>query len=278
MKRYAPLLVLVLVFSMLALAGCGSSGPATTGSGSTGTVAAVKLPPQVQAIKDSGTLRVGVKADVPNFGLQDAATGEFKGMEIDLAKAIAKRIGIPEDKVKFEAVTAKTRGPMLDNGQIDLVLATFTIKPERKLQWNFSEPYYQDEVGLLVKKSSGITGLAGLNGKTIGVAQGATSRDAVQTEADKAGIKVKFLEFATYPEINAALESGRVDAFSVDKSILSGYVTENSVILPDGFSPQDYGIASKKGTDELTKFINDMLTEMGTNGEKAALLKKWGLN
>jgi putative glutamine transport system substrate-binding protein len=276
MKRYASLLALVLVFSVLALAGCSTPAPANTTEKP--AEPAVKLPAQVQAIKDAGTLRVGVKADVPNFGLMDAATGEFKGMEIDLAKAIAKRIGLAEDKVKFEAVTAKTRGPLLDNGQIDLVIATFTIKPERKEQWNFSEPYYQDEVGLLVKKSSGITALAGLNGKTIGVAQGATSRDAVQVEADKAGIKVKYLEFATYPEINAALESGRVDAFSVDKSILSGYVTEGSVILPDGFSPQDYGIASKKGTDELTKFINDMLTEMDKNGEKAALLKKWGLN
>ncbi|MDO8915334.1 MAG: MetQ/NlpA family ABC transporter substrate-binding protein [Coriobacteriia bacterium] len=274
MKRYASLLALVLVFSMVVLAGCGTTPPAAEKPAEP----EVKLPAQVQAIKDAGTLRVGVKADVPNFGLMDAATGEFKGMEIDLAKAIAKRIGLAEDKVKFEAVTAKTRGPLLDNGQIDLVIATFTIKPERKEQWNFSEPYYQDEVGLLVKKSSGITALAGLNGKTIGVAQGATSRDAVQVEADKAGIKVKFLEFATYPEINAALESGRVDAFSVDKSILSGYVTEGSVILPDGFSPQDYGIASKKGTDELTKYINDMLTEMDSNGEKATLLKKWGLN
>jgi len=275
MKRYAPLLALVLVFSMVALAGCGTPAPANTDKPEE---PAVKLPAQVQAIKDSGQLRVGVKADVPNFGLQDAATGEFKGMEIDLAKAIAKRIGLSEDKVKFEAVTAKTRGPLLDNGQLDLVIATFTIKPERKEQWNFSEPYYQDEVGLLVKKSSGIAKLADLNGKTIGVAQGATSRDAVQAEADKAGIKVSFLEFATYPEINAALESGRVDAFSVDKSILSGYVTEGSVILPEGFSPQDYGIASKKGTDELTKFINDMLAEMDSNGEKAALLKKWGLD
>jgi aspartate/glutamate/glutamine transport system substrate-binding protein len=276
MKKYALLLALVLVFSMLALAGCGSSGPVATAP--TGTDTAAKLPAQVQAIKDSGTLRVGVKADVPNFGLQDAATGEFKGMEIDMAKAIAKRMGLSEDKVKFSAVTAKTRGPMLDNGQIDLVLATFTIKPERKEQWNFTEPYYQDKVGLLVKKSSGITGLAGLGGKTIGVAQGATSRDAVQAEADKAGIKVKFLEFATYPEINAALESGRVDAFSVDKSILSGYVTDSSVILPDGFSPQDYGIASKKGSDELTTYINEMLAEMKTNGQMTALFKKWNLS
>jgi putative glutamine transport system substrate-binding protein len=63
----------------------------------------------------------------------------------------------------------------------------------------------------------------------------------------------------------------------VDKSILSGYVTESSEILPDGFSPQDYGIASKKGSDDLTKFVNDMLDEMDSNGEKAALLKKWNL-
>ena len=236
------------------------------------------LPPGVQAIKDAGKLRVGVKADVPNFGLQDAATGEFEGMEIDLAYALAERIGLTKDDVEFEAVTAKTRGPLLDNGQLDVVIATFTIKPERLEQWNFTNPYYQDEVGLLVKKSSGIEGLADLDGKTIGVAQGATSRDAVQAEADALGIKVNFLEFATYPEINAALESGRVDAFSVDKSILSGYVTDDSVILPDGFSPQDYGIASKLGTDDLRDFINEMLAEMESNGEMAALLEKWGLN
>lgn len=268
-------LVLVLVLAAATLVGCGAEEPAAT---ETETESAEALPAGVQEIKDKGVLRVGVKADVPNFGLQDAATGEFEGMEIDLAKALAERIGIPEDKVEFEAVTAKTRGPLLDNGQIDVVIATFTIKPERLEQWNFSNPYYQDEVGLLVKKSSGIAALADLDGKKIGVAQGATTRDAVQAEADKAGIKVEFLEFATYPEINAALESGRVDAFSVDKSILTGYVTEDSVILPDGFSPQDYGIASKLGTDDLTTFINDMLTEMDANGEKTALLEKWNLN
>lgn len=268
-------LVLVLVLAAATLVGCGAEEPAAT---ETETESAEALPAGVQEIKDKGVLRVGVKADVPNFGLQDAATGEFEGMEIDLAKALAKRIGIAEDKVEFEAVTAKTRGPLLDNGQIDVVIATFTIKPERLEQWNFSNPYYQDEVGLLVKKSSGIAALADLDGKKIGVAQGATTRDAVQAEADKAGIKVEFLEFATYPEINAALESGRVDAFSVDKSILTGYVTEDSVILPDGFSPQDYGIASKLGTDDLTTFINDMLTEMDANGEKTALLEKWNLN
>jgi len=274
-KSLLLLLSLVLVVSAFALTGCGSEEPAEPTD--PGTPAA-ELPAGVQTIKDSGQLRVGVKADVPNFGLLDAATNKYEGMEIDLAYALAERMGLTKDDVKFEAVTAKTRGPLLDNGQLDVVIATFTIKPERLEQWNFSQPYYQDEVGLLVKKSSGISGLAGLNGKVVGVAQGATSRDAVQAEADKAGIKVSFLEFATYPEINAALESGRVDAFSVDKSILSGYVTDDSVILPDGFSPQDYGAAMKKGNDDLTTFFNEMLDEMESNGDMAALLEKWNLN
>jgi len=281
MKKRVLLLSLALglAFGTFGLAGCGTSSTAPTGGGeSTETASGDALPAGVQAIKDAGELRVGVKADVPNFGLQNAATGEFEGMEIDLAYELAERIGLTADDVKFEAVTAKTRGPLLDNGQLDVVIATFTIKPERLEQWNFSEPYYQDPVGLLVKKSSGIEGLEDLDGKTVGVAQGATSRDAVQVEADKLGITVSFLEFATYPEINAALESGRVDAFSVDKSILSGYVTDDSVILPDGFSPQDYGIASKLGTDELRDFMNDMLADMEASGEMDVLLEKWGLN
>ena len=277
-KSVVLLLVLALAFGAFGLVGCGSDDTEPEATETETEEPAVELPAGVQAIADTGKLRVGVKADVPNFGLQDAATGEFSGLEIDLAYALAERMGLDKDAVTFEAVTAKTRGPLLDNGQIDVVIATFTIKPERLEQWNFSDPYYQDEVGLLVKKDSGITGLAGLDGKTVGVAQGATSKDAVQAEADKAGITVKFLEFATYPEINAALESGRVDAFSVDKSILSGYVTDDSVILPDGFSPQDYGVASKLGTDELRDFINEMLAEMESNGEMAALLEKWSLD
>ncbi|MDY0088593.1 MAG: transporter substrate-binding domain-containing protein, partial [Coriobacteriia bacterium] len=207
MKRSVLLLLLVFVLALgtMSLAGCGGTEEPAEEPGT--EEPAAELPADVQAIKDSGTLRVGVKSDVPNFGLQDAATGEFEGMEIDLAYALAERIGLTRDDVKLEPVTAKTRGPLLDNGQLDVVIATFTIKPERLEQWNFSNPYYQDEIGLLVKKSSGISGLKDLDGKSIGVAQGATTRDAVQVEADAAGIKVNFLEFATYPEINAALES-----------------------------------------------------------------------
>lgn len=270
MKKKVLLLAVacVLAFGAFALAGC-SGSKAETKKASTG----------VQAIKDAGVLKVGVKVDVPGFGYKDPKTNKIDGFEVDLARAIAKNILGDENKIKLEPVTAKTRGPLLDNGQLDLVIATFTIKPERLEQWNFSKSYYTDQVGLLVKKSSGIKGLADLDGKTIGVAQGATTKDAIEQEIKDKGlnIKPKFSEFATYPEINAALESGRVDAFSVDKSILLGYVNAEKEILSEGFAPQEYGIAAKKGNDDLTKTVDGVLADLKSSGEMDKLLQKWNL-
>ncbi|MBK5211051.1 MAG: transporter substrate-binding domain-containing protein [Coriobacteriia bacterium] len=274
MKKKMLVLVIAfaLVLSVTALVGCGTEEAATTGS--TGVSS------DIQKIKDAGVLKVGVKVDVPNFGYKDPKTNKIDGFEIDLARQLAKRILGDESKIQLEPVTAKTRGPLLDNGQLDVVIATFTIKPDRLLQWNFSDGYYTDEVGILVKKNSGIAGLKDLNGKKVGVAQGATTKDAIEAEiaTQKLSIKPNYLEFASYPEINAALESGRIDAFSVDKSILTGYLSSDKVILAEGFAPQEYGIATKKGNDGITEECNTMLKEMTANGEMATLLKKWNLN
>ncbi len=234
--------------------------------------------PDIKAIKERGVLKVGVKVDVPKFGYRDPKTQKIDGFEVDIARAIAKKILGNKNKIDLQAVNAKTRGPLLDNGEVDLVIATFTITDERKKSYNFSDPYFVDGVGLLVKKASKMKSLKDLNGKKIGVAQSATSKAAVQAEADKLGIKVEFLEFATYPEIKAALDSGRVDCFSVDGSILNGYVDKSNVILPDRFSPQNYGVASKKGNDGLAQLVNETVNEMKTNGQIDKLIKKWKLN
>lgn len=274
MKKKGLLLLVVfaLLLSALALVGCGG-GDTKTGDANGDS------PADIQAIKDAGTLRVGVKPDVPNFGYKNPDTNEFEGFEIDLSKRIAKEILGDENAIAFEPVTAKTRGPLLDNGQIDLVIATFTIKPDRLEQWNFTDPYFTDEVGILVKNASGIATLEDLAGKKVGVAQGATTKDALQALATERGIEgIEYLEFATYPELNAALESNRIDAFSVDKSILTGYLTDDKVILEEGFSPQDYGIAAKKGNDGLTELVQGVLDDMKASGEMDDLLAKWGLN
>ena len=85
-----------------------------------------------------GTFRVGVKQDVYGFGYYDEATGEFSGMEIELGEKLAEALGY--DEVEYTAVTAATRGQMLDNDELDCVIATFTIKPERKESWDFCTP------------------------------------------------------------------------------------------------------------------------------------------
>jgi putative glutamine transport system substrate-binding protein len=231
--------------------------------------------PDIKAIKDRGVLKVGVKVDVPKFGYRDPKTEKIDGFEVDLARSIAKVILGDAKKINLQGVTAKTRGPLLDNGEIDLVIATFTITEERKLSYNFSDPYFVDGIGLMVKKKAKFKSLKDLNGKQIGVAQSSTTKTAIQTEADKLGIKVQFSEFATYPEIKAALDSGRVDCFSVDTAILFGYMDKTTILLPDRFSPQSYGIASKKGNDALAALVSDVINDMKKSGKLDKLIKKW---
>lgn len=269
MKRFSAFLVCMVMVMGLLAAGCGSSAPAQAPK--------ADAAPDIKAIKDRGVLKVGVKVDVPKFGFKDPQTNKIDGMEIDLARAIAKKILGDAGKVDAQGVTAKTRGPLLDNGEVDLVIATFTITEERKQSYNFSQPYFKDGVALMVKKSSGMQSVKDMNGKKIGVAQSATSRKALQEEADKAGVKVQFLEFGTYPEIKTALDSGRVDVFSVDGSILAGYLDDSTVILSERFSPQEYGVASKKTNTALAIAVDEVIADMKKSGELDKLIQKWGI-
>ena len=164
---------------------------------------------------------------------------------------------------------------LLDNGSIDAVIATFTITLERKRTYNFSQPYYKDAVGLLVLKEKGYTSIADMKNATIGVAQAATSKKAIDAAAKKLGVNVKFNEFPDYPSIKAALDAKRVDAFGVDKSILLGYVDDKSEILPDSFEPQEYGIVSPKKDKEFATFIDKFVQD--NKAQIDDLAKKWGL-
>ena len=270
-KIYTLALTFVIGFSLLLAAGCGSSSASSTPSSGSGEA------PDIKNAKDRGVLKIGVKVDVPKFGFKDPNTGKVDGMEIDLARAIARKVLGDETKIDVQPVTAKTRGPLLDNGEVDFVIATFTITDERKKSYNFSDPYFEDGVALMVKKDSGINDLAGLNGKKIGVAQSATSKKALVDEIQKQNLKIDLPEFGTYPEIKAALDSGRIDCFSVDGAILAGYLDDSTVILPARYSPQLYGVAAKKGNEGLSKAANDTIAEMKASGEMDKLLVKWGL-
>jgi putative glutamine transport system substrate-binding protein len=245
--------------------------------GLSATVCAAADASEIQKIKDRGVLKVGVKVDVPKFGYKDPKSGVTEGLDIDIAKAIAKNILGDESKLDTQAVTAKTRGPLLDNGEVDLVIATFTITEERKQSYNFSDAYYADGIGLLVKKASGIKSFKDLNGKKIGVAQSATTKKVIQEKAAAEGLKVTIFEFGTYPEIKTALDSRRIDVFSVDASILLGYLDDTTTILDERLSAEEYGVASKKSNIALAKLVNDVINELKTSGELDKIAQKWGL-
>lgn len=223
---------------------------------------------QVQAIIERGVLRVGVKQDVPNFGYKNPDSGEFEGLEIDIARKIADELGVD---IEFTPVTAQTRGPLLDNGQVDLVIATFTITEERKLLYNFTTPYYTDAVGFLVNKDSGIKTFTDLNGKTIGVAQGSITRTLISELADKYGIAVNFAELGSYPELSVSLRAHRTDAFSVDQSILSGYIGSKSELMDFSFSASDYGIVTKLSNKDLNNYLNSLVEKWTSDGSLQAI-------
>ena len=275
MKLRKLIIALGLGACML-MTGCGGA-ETSTASGSADTSTASSDGSDIQKIKDNGVLKAGVKVDVPKYGYKNPDTGEIEGFEVDLSKQVAKKILGDENKIELQGVTAKTRGPLLDNGEIDMVAATFTITEERKKSYNFSDPYLTDGVGLLVKKDAGYSNLKDLDGKTIGVAQSSTTRKALEEEAANQGIALNFSEFSSYPEIKAALDSKRVDCFAVDASILNGYVDDSSVILDDRYNPQEYGIASKLDNTALAEEINEVVNDMKTSGEIDKLIEKWGI-
>lgn len=309
MKKKIVSATLAVVMSMALLMGCGgkaetaapaeeaateetAEAPAEETAEAETEAAAEELAADVQAIVDRGVLRVGVKNAVVGFGFEDPATGEYSGMEIDLANKIAESLGVD---VEFTAVTAATRTELLDSGDIDCVLATFTITEERKKSWDFSTPYFTDHVGVLVEDASGITDLSGLVDKSVGVSSGSTSAKSLVEAMIAAGLitgegydaetfdpatwteGVSFKQYEDYPSISTALSAGEVDAFCVDKSILAIYHTDGRSYISDEFAPQDYGVATTKGSGFST-YVEGLITGWLEDGTIDGLIGTYGLN
>lgn len=245
----------------------------------------------VQAIIDRGVLRVGVKNAVIGFGFQDELTGEYSGMEISLAEKIAESLGVD---VEFTTVTAATRTELLDSGDIDCVLATFTITEERKQSWDFSTPYYTDYVTVLVQKESGIAGLADLKDKKVGVSSGSTSAKSLVAAMIENGVLsgdgfdaetfdpatwtdgISFAQYDDYPTISTALSAGEVDAFCVDKSILAVYHTDDRTYIDEKFAPQEYGVATKKDSG-FSAYVDGLVKGWLSDGTIDGLIAENGI-
>lgn len=265
---------LVLMLSATALVGCGAGktseggnqgGQAASPAAATGTLA---------KIKERGKLVVGVKYDLNLFGLKDPASGNVEGFDIDIAKAIAKKVLGDENKIELKEVTSKTRIPMLKNGEIDAIIATMTITEERKKEVDFSDVYFLAGQSLLVKKDSPINGLQDLKkGMKVVTAKGSTSAKNIRAKAPDAEV----LEFENYAEAFTALKAGQGDALTTDNALLYGMAKQdaNYRVTVETFTEEPYGIAVSKGDAEFVTAINDLLKEIKQNGEYDKIYEKW---
>lgn len=275
LKKMAAVLM-AAVCVMGCFTGCGS----TSGSGSSGSVKTVA------DVKAAGKLKVGCKSDTINIGLLNSSTGEYEGYEIDLAYEIAGKIfdctadeARAQKLVEFTSVTAKTRGGLLDNGELDCVIAAFTVTDERKNSWNFTQQYRLEPVSFLVNKSSGVKSIADMNGYIIGVGQGTTTASLMEEYVKDKGISVNYTvqDFQYISDGVAALKSGQIDAYSVDRMALAAYQDDTTMLTEDAFGIQEIGIALKKGNDELTTYMDDIITELKSSGKLDTMKQKWGV-
>ncbi|MBB6671899.1 transporter substrate-binding domain-containing protein [Cohnella nanjingensis] len=280
-RKWFVLGLAMLVLTVLTLAGCGkkegngaggaspsSSASASSSAASAGGTSAL------DAIKSRGKLIVGVKYDTRLFGLKDPASGKVEGFDIDVAKGLAKELLGDESKLELKEVTSKTRIPMLDNGDIDLIVATMTISEERKKQVDFSDVYFKAGQSLLVKKGSPIKSIADIKKgtKVIGV-KGSTSVKNIAEKAPDATV----LEFDNYQDAFTALKAGQGNVLTTDNAILYGMASQDSnyEVVGGTFTDEPYGIAAKKGNADLVAFVNDYLKKLQDSGEYDKLYEKW---
>ncbi len=269
LKRIIPLLLLPVLAILLMLPFFGQI------SALTNSTSDAQLEAGVQEIVDRGVLRVGVKQDLPNFGYRDPKSNKYTGMEVEIAKKVAAELGVD---IEFTPVTAQTRGALLDNGQLDMVIATFTITEERKELYNFTTPYYTDAVGFLVRKDSKIqSSWEALDGLTIGVTQGSIQWGLLEEIAAEKGIELNFRELGSNSEVVVALAAHRVDAFSIDQSILSAFLGKTNELLDLQYQPSEYGIVTKKSNTDLATYLDGLVQDWTEDGTLQTIYDDFGL-
>jgi glutamate transport system substrate-binding protein len=218
-------------------------------------------------LAEEGTITVGTKFDQPLFGLNNAVTGEVEGFDVEIAKLIAERID-PDLEIEFIEAVSRNREPFIQDGRVDMVVATYTINDARKEIVDFAGPYYVAGQDIMVLAGNEeIQGIEDLNGKKVCSVQGSTSLENVQEMAPEADLSITF---ETYSQCAEALSDGRVEAVTTDDIILLGLIAASDgeyELVGQPFTEEPYGIGIAKGDDEFRSFINDVLEEIYESGE-----------
>lgn len=228
-----------------------------------------------QQVKSSNKIIWGVKNDTRLFSIMDIKENKLEGFDIDMARAITKKVLGKKGQAELFQVSAKTKIPVLKNGNIDATISSVTITPERRKIVTFSKPYFYAGQSLLVKKGSKVKSIKNLNTKNSVVAavKGTTAVENIHKFAPKAHV----LEYDDYGQAFTALKAGQADAMSTDNGILAGIAADNPgyQVVGGTFTHEPYGIAVNKGETKLIKKINRALDELKKDGTYSRLMNKW---
>ncbi|MFI6004709.1 glutamate ABC transporter substrate-binding protein [Streptomyces sp. NPDC051366] len=242
------------VLALTATACGGSSDKASSDGGASG------------GAKDK--IVIGIKYDQPGLGLK-TPDGKFSGFDVDVATYVAKELGYQPDQIEFKQAVSAERENLIANGDVKLVVATYTINDKRKAKVDFAGPYFLAHQDLLVRADdTSITKAEDLNKKKLCSVTGSTSAQNVKT---KLAPEADLLEQGGYSECLTGLENKKLDALTTDNSILAGYAAQEKnkgkfKLVGLKLSDEPYGIGLKKGDKDLQTKVNAALKKMVEDG------------
>ena len=203
----------------------------------------------------------------------------MSGFDVDVATYVAKELGSNAGDIEWVQAVSAQRETLLSSGQVDMIVATYSITDKRKEQVSFAGPYFIAGQDLLVRADeSAIKGKADLDGKKLCSVKGSTPAQKVKDEIP--GVNLQ--EFATYSECVAGLVSKAVDAVTTDDTILAGFAAQDQFkgklkVVGQTFSTENYGIGLKKGDTEMCTKVTDAINKMIKDGDwEKAVQKNFG--
>jgi glutamate transport system substrate-binding protein len=265
----------VIAAGALALSACGGDRDADgTGAAAVETDATFEAGSTMATLQKAGKITIGTKFDQPGFGLK-GLSGDPEGFDVEVGKLIAAGLGIQEDGITWVETPSAVRETVIEDGDVNLVAATYTINDERKKRISFAGPYYVAGQQIMVRSDdSTITGPESLksvpDSKICSVA-GSTPADTIGSYLASPG---QLVTFDVYSKCADALKNNQVDAVTTDNVILLGLVGDSDgafKVVGEPFTEEPYGIGIKKGDTAFCQYIVDTLKKASQDGayEKA---------
>jgi len=244
---------------------------------------AQELTGTLKKIKDSKTVTLGYRESSIPFSYLNKV-GEPIGYSIDLCNAVvdevSKELEGVEIAVKYKKVTAETRIPAVQSGEVDLECGSTTANFERKKEVAFSPIFFVAGTKLLVPRSSGISSYLDLRDRAVVATAGTTNEAAVRAISDKQHLGIKFLVGTDHTESFAMLKEGKADAFATDDVLLYGLVAtarsgDQYHVVGEYLSYDPYGLMSRKDDPDFAAIVDRTFSRLAQSRELVQLYNKW---